>query len=142
MRSREQKYAVAVCNGTAALHIAAMAAGVGAGDELITSPITFAASANCALYCGARPVFADIDPDTYNIDPARVREKITDRTRAVVAVDFTGQAAQLDELLSMCRERGIVLIEDAAHSIGTRYKGKPVGSIADITTSVFIPSRP
>lgn len=76
------KYAVAVCNGTAALHIAAMAAGVGAGDELITSPITFAASANCALYCGARPVFADIDPDTYNIDPARVREKITDRTRA------------------------------------------------------------
>ncbi len=135
------KYAVAVCNGTAALHIAAMAAGVGAGDELITSPITFAASANCALYCGARPVFADIDPDTYNIDPARVREKITDRTRAVVAVDFTGQAAQLDELLSMCRERGIVLIEDAAHSIGTRYKGKPVGSIADITTFSFHPVK-
>ena len=85
-------YAVAGSNGTAALHLAAMAAGFGEGDEVIVSPITFAASANCVLYCGARPVFADIDPDTYNIDPARVREKITDRTRAVVAVDFTGQA--------------------------------------------------
>lgn len=135
------KYAVAVCNGTAALHIAAMAAGVGAGDELVTTPITFAASANCALYCGARPVFADINPDTYNIDPERVREKITDRTKAVVAVDFTGQAAQLDELLEICHDKNIILIEDGAHSIGTKYKGKPVGSIADITTFSFHPVK-
>lgn len=135
------KYAVAVSNGTAALHIAAMAAGVGEGDELITTPITFAASANCALYCGGRPVFADIDPYTYNIDPASVREKITDRTRAVVAVDYTGQAAKLDELLGMCHEKGIVLIEDSAHSIGTKYKGKPVGSISDMTTFSFHPVK-
>lgn len=135
------KYAVAVSNGTAALHIAAMAAGVGEGDELVTTPVTFAASANCALYCGGRPVFADIRPDTYNINPDSVREKLTDRTKAVVAVDFTGQAAQLDELLSMCREKGIVLIEDGAHSIGTKYKGKPVGSIADMTTFSFHPVK-
>lgn len=135
------KYAVACSNGTAALHIAAMAAGVGAGDELVTTPITFAASANCALYCGARPVFADIDPNTYNIDPESVRERITERTRAVVAVDFTGQAASLDELLEICHDRGITLIEDAAHSIGTRYKGRPVGSIADITTFSFHPVK-
>lgn len=135
------KYAVTVSNGTAALHIAAMAAGVGEGDEVVTTPITFAASANCALYCGGRPVFADIRPDTYNINPDSVREKLTDRTKAVVAVDFTGQAAQLDELLSMCREKGIVLIEDGAHSIGTKYKGKPVGSIADMTTFSFHPVK-
>ena len=135
------KYAVAVSNGTAALHIAAMAAGVGEGDELITTPITFAASANCALYCGGRPVFADIDPNTYNIDPECVREKITDRTKAVVAVDFTGQAVPLDALLDICHDRKITLIEDGAHSIGTKYKGKPVGSIADMTTFSFHPVK-
>ena len=84
------KYAVACSNGTAALHIACMAAGIGAGDEVITTPITFAASANCALYCGARPVFADIDEETYNIDPQSVAEKVNGKTKAVVAVDFTG----------------------------------------------------
>lgn len=134
-------YAVACSNGTAALHMAALAAGVGAGDELITTPITFAASANCGLYCGASPVFADINPRTYNIDPESVRAKLTERTKAVVAVDFTGQAAELDPLLALCRERGIVLIEDAAHSIGTKYKGKPVGSIADMTTFSFHPVK-
>lgn len=135
------KYAVAVSNGTAALHIAAMAAGVSDGDELITTPITFAASANCALYCGGRPVFADIDPNTYNIDPECVREKITDRTKAVVAVDFTGQAVPLDALLDICHDKGIVMIEDGAHSFGTKYKGKPVGSIADMTTFSFHPVK-
>ena len=135
------KYAVACSNGTAALHIAALAAGVGAGDELITTPITFAASANCGLYCGARPVFADINPRTYNIDPESVREKLTEKTKAVVAVDFTGQAVELDSLLALCREKGIILIEDAAHSIGTKYKGKPVGSIADMTTFSFHPVK-
>ncbi|NLL79420.1 MAG: UDP-4-amino-4,6-dideoxy-N-acetyl-beta-L-altrosamine transaminase [Clostridiales bacterium] len=135
------KYAVAVSNDTAALHIACQIAGVGEGDEIITTPITFAASANCALYCGGRPVFADIDPATYNIAPASVKAHITEKTKAVVAVDYTGQAVQADELLTMCHEKGIVLIEDAAHSIGTRYKGKPVGSVADITTFSFHPVK-
>ena len=89
------KYAVAVSNGTAALHIACMAIDLGPGDEIITTPITFAASANCALYCGAKPVFADINPETYNISPAAIRNCITPATKAVVAVDFTGQAVEL-----------------------------------------------
>lgn len=135
------KYAVACSNGTAALHMAAMAAGVGAGDELITTPITFAASANCALYCGATPVFADINPNTYNIDPKSVSEKITDKTKAVVAVDYTGQAVELDALLEICHSKGITLIEDAAHSIGTKYNGKMIGSIADMTTFSFHPVK-
>ena len=135
------KYCVAVSNGTAALHIAAIAAGIKEGDEVITTPITFAASANCALYCGARPVFADINPDTYNIDPASIRKCITDKTKAVVAVDFTGQAVELDEIRAICKEHNLVLIEDAAHSIGTRYNGQPIGSIADMTTFSFHPVK-
>ena len=135
------KYAVMCSNGTAALHIAALAAGVGADDELITTPITFAASANCALYCGAKPVFADINPRTYNISPQSVAQKITDKTKAVVAVDFTGQAVELDPLLELCHQKGIVLIEDGAHSIGTKYNGKPIGSIADMTTFSFHPVK-
>lgn len=135
------KHAVAASNGTAALHMACQAAGIGPGDEVITTPITFAASANCALYCGARPVFADINPRTYNIDPDRVAEKLTDKVKAVVAVDYTGQAVELDRLLSLCHERGIVLIEDAAHAIGTKYKGRMVGSIADMTTFSFHPVK-
>lgn len=135
------KYCVAVSNGTAALHIAAMVAGIRSGDEVITTPITFAASANCALYCGARPVFADINPKTYNIDPASVRRCITPKTKAIVAVDFTGQAVELEELRAICEEHHLILIEDAAHSIGTRYNGKPVGSIADMTTFSFHPVK-
>ncbi|MBS6203637.1 MAG: UDP-4-amino-4,6-dideoxy-N-acetyl-beta-L-altrosamine transaminase [Firmicutes bacterium] len=135
------KYAVAVSNGTAALHVACMAAGVGEGDEVITTPITFAASANCALYCGATPVFADIDEKTWNIDPESVRAHITERTKAVVAVDFTGQSTKLDELKKICREHHLVLITDGAHSIGTKYKGQPTGSIADMTTFSFHPVK-
>lgn len=135
------KYAVAVSNGTAALHVACMAAGVGEGDEVITTPITFAASANCAFYCGATPVFADIDEKTWNIDPESVRAHITERTKAVVAVDFTGQSTKLDELKEICREHHLVLITDGAHSIGTKYKGQPTGSIADMTTFSFHPVK-
>lgn len=135
------KYAVVCSNGTAALHIACMAAGVTEGDEVITTPITFAASANCALYCGARPVFADIDEETYNISPAQVQEKVTECTKAVVAVDFTGQAVELDALQRICKEKNLVLIEDGAHSIGTKYKGRGVGSIADMTTFSFHPVK-
>ncbi len=135
------KYAVVCSNGTAALHMACMAAGVSEGDEVITTPITFAASANCALYCGAKPVFADINEETYNIDPEMVGKLINSRTKAVVAVDYTGQSAQLDELLDHCRENNLVLIEDGAHVIGTRYKGKCNGSIADMTTLSFHPVK-
>ena len=135
------KYAVVCSNGTAALHMACMAAGVSEGDEVITTPITFAASANCALYCGAKPVFADINEETYNIDPEMVGKLISSRTKAVVAVDYTGQSAQLDELLDHCRENNLVLIEDGAHVIGTRYKGKCNGSIADMTTLSFHPVK-
>ncbi len=135
------KYAVVCANGTAALHMAAMAAGVKAGDEVITTPITFAASANCALYCGARPVFADIDPETYNIDPEKVEALITPATKAVVAVDYTGQSVALDPLREICKKHGLVLIEDGAHVIGTKYKGQTNGSLSDMTTFSFHPVK-
>ena len=135
------RYAVAVSNGTAALHCACMAAGVGPGDEVITTPLTFAASANCALYCGARPVFADIGPDTYNIDPESIRAHITPKTKAVVAVDFTGQAVKHKEIRALCDEFHLVFIEDAAHAIATRYNGQPVGSLADMTCFSFHPVK-
>lgn len=135
------KYAVVCSNGTAALHIACLAAGVSAGDEVITTPITFAASANCALYCGARPVFADINSETYNIDPASVAKCVTEKSKAVVAVDFTGQSVELDSIIQICRDKNMVLIEDGAHVIGTKYKGRPNGSIADMTTLSFHPVK-
>lgn len=135
------KYAVVCSNGTAALHIACLAAGVEEGDEVITTPITFAASANCALYCGATPVFADINDKTYNLDPVAVEAKITGKTKAVVAVDFTGQAVEIDKFKDICKKNDLVLIEDAAHSIGTSYNGKMVGNIADMTTFSFHPVK-
>ena len=135
------KYAVVCSNGTAALHIACLAAGVKEGDEVITTPITFAASANCALYCGAKPVFADINPETYNIDPENVKKLTNAKTKAVVAVDFTGQSVELDELMEHCEAHGITLIEDGAHVIGTKYKGHMNGSIAHMTTLSFHPVK-
>lgn len=135
------KHAVVVSNGTAALHCACIAAGISPGDEVITTPLTFAASANCAFYCGGKPVFADIDPDTYNIDPASIEAHITERTKAVIAVDYTGQAVKLKEIREICDKHGLILIEDAAHAIGTKYDGKPVGSIADMTCFSFHPVK-
>ena len=135
------KYAVVVANGTAALHLAALAAGFREGDEVIVSSITFAASANCVRYCGAKPVFADINPETYNIAPESVRKLLTPRTKGIVAVDFTGQAVEHDAIRRICRENGLLLIEDAAHAIGTKYKGQPVGSIADMTCFSFHPVK-
>ncbi|MCR5590533.1 MAG: UDP-4-amino-4,6-dideoxy-N-acetyl-beta-L-altrosamine transaminase [Lachnospiraceae bacterium] len=135
------KYAVAVSNGTAALHVACLAAGIGPGDEVITTPLTFAASANCAFYCGAKPVFADVDPETYNISPESIKEHITDKTKAVVAVDYTGQAVDHKKIREICDDYHLVFIEDAAHAIGTKYDGKPVGSLADITCFSFHPVK-
>ena len=135
------KYAVAVSNGTAALHCACIAVGIGPGDEIITTPMTFTASANCALYCGAKPVFADINPETYNIDPDSIRKCITSRTKAIIAVDFTGQVVEADKIRKICDEYGLLFIEDAAHSIGSSYNGTKVGNIADITTFSFHPVK-
>lgn len=135
------KYCVVVNSGTSALHCAAIAAGVGPGDEVITTPITFAASANCALYCGAKPVFADINPDTYNIDPESIRSHITEHTKAVVAVDFTGQTVEIDKIREICKENNLIFIEDAAHSIATKYNGQQVGSLADMTCFSFHPVK-
>lgn len=135
------RYAVAVSNGTAALHCACIAAGIGPGDEVITTPMTFAASANCALYCGAKPVFADINPETYNIDSDSIRKCITSRTKAIIAVDFTGQVVEADKIRKICDEYGLLFIEDAAHSIGSSYNGTKVGNIADITTFSFHPVK-
>lgn len=135
------KYAVAVSNGTAALHCACIAAGIGEGDEIITTSMTFAASANCALYCGARPVFADINLETYNIDPESIEKNITSKTKAVVAVDFTGQAVENEKIRKICDKYGLIFIEDAAHAIGTSYNGKKVGSLADMTTFSFHPVK-
>ena len=135
------KYAVAVANGTAALHCACIAAGIGPGDEVIVSPITFAASANCVLYCGGTPVFADIDPTTWEISPADIERKITPKTKAVIAVDYTGQSCDYTSIKKICREHNLLLIEDAAHAIGTKYNGEPVGSIADMTTYSFHPVK-
>ncbi len=135
------KYAVAFSNGTAALHAACFAAGIGPGDEVITTPLTFAASANCVLYMGGVPVFADIDPETYNIDPEDVKKKITEKTKAIIPVHFTGQSAQLEELQAIANEHGLLIIEDAAHAIGTQYKGRRIGSISDMTEFSFHPVK-
>ena len=135
------KYGVAICNGTAALHAAVAAAGIGPGDEVITSPITFVASANCALYVGAKPVFADIDPRTYNIDPDAVERKITARTKAIIPVHFTGQPCDMDRLRAIAQRHKLVLIADGAHAIGASYQGKPAGGFADMTTYSFHPVK-
>lgn len=134
-------HCTAVSNGTAALHVACLAAGIGSGDEVITTPITFAASSNAILYCGGIPVFADIDPKTYTISPESIERCVTERTKAVIAVDFTGAACDYDAIRGICQKYNLLLIEDAAHSIGTTYRGTPVGNIADLTTFSFHPVK-
>lgn len=136
------KYAVAISNGTAALHAACYAAGIGEGDEVITTPITFAASANCVLYCGGTPVFADIDERTYNIDPDDIRRKITSRTKAIIAVHFAGQPCDMDEIHKIAGEYNLFVIEDGAHALGSEYKGKKIGTLSDMTTFSFHPVKP
>ena len=135
------KYAVAFSNGTAALHGACFAAGIGAGVEVITTPITFAASANCVLYQGGKVVFADIDPQTYNIDPAEIQKKITEKTKAIIPVDFTGQPVNLDKIHELARKYNLIVIEDAAHALGAKYRGKKVGSLSDMTMFSFHPVK-
>ena len=135
------KYAVAFANGTAALHGACFAAGIGQGDEVITSPLTFAASANCILYQGGTPVFADIRPQTYNIDPLVIQDLITEKTKAIIPVDFAGLPADLDAIKTIAQKFDLIIIEDAAHALGASYKGKKVGSISDMTMFSFHPVK-
>jgi UDP-4-amino-4,6-dideoxy-N-acetyl-beta-L-altrosamine transaminase len=135
------KYAVAISNGTAALHAACFAADIQKGDEVITSPITFAASANCILYMGAKPVFADVDAKTYNLDPQDIRRKITDKTKAIIPVHFTGQPCDMDEILKIAEEYDLMVIEDGAHALGAKYKGRKIGNIGDMTTFSFHPVK-
>jgi dTDP-4-amino-4,6-dideoxygalactose transaminase len=132
---------ISVSSGTAALHCAYAAIGLEPGDEVITPPITFIATQATAALFGATIVFADVQPDTANIDPQAAQAAITPRTKAIVAVDYAGHPADLDELRTIADKHGIYLIEDAAHSIGSLYKGRPVGSIADITTFSFFPTK-
>jgi perosamine synthetase len=126
-------YAVSFSNGTAALHAACYAAGIGVGDEVVTTPITFAASANCVLYQQGIPVFADIDEKTYNIDPLQVASLINHKTKAIIPVDFTGQPAELNDLMQLAKRHGLVVIEDASHALGASYEDRPIGSISDMT---------
>ncbi len=137
----DAKFAVALANGTAALHAACFVAGITKGDEVITTPITFAASANSVLYCGGTPVFADINPYTYNIDPAQIRKKITSKTKAIIPVHFAGQPCYMDEISEIAQEYDLVVIEDAAHALGADYKGRRIGSISDLTTFSFHPVK-
>ena len=134
-------HAVAVSSGTAALHAAAFAAAIGPGDEVVVPALTFAASANAVVYQGGVPVFADVRRDTLNVEPADLAMKITPRTRAVMAVDFAGQPADLDEIGAVARDHGLVLIEDAAHALGAEYRGRRLGTLADLTTFSFHPVK-
>lgn len=135
------KYAVAVSNGTAALHIACLAAGLQKGDEGITTPITFAASSNCMLYCGAKPVFCDINLDDYNIDENKIKSYINEKTKVILPVDFTGQCCNIGKIMEIAKENNLIVIQDASHSLGTKYLDKQIGSIADMTTFSLHPVK-
>ena len=137
------KYCVAVANGTAALHVAALAAGIGPGDEAITSPITFLSSANCICFCGGKPVFADIDPETANIDPEEIEKHISSKTKALIPVHFAGQSCDMEKIATIAKEHDLLVIEDAAHAIGSDYKDTKVGSCkySDMTIFSFHPVK-
>ncbi len=136
------KRAVAVANGTAALHTAMFGLNIGPGDEVIVPAITFAATANCVVYQGGTPVFADVDPDTLLLDPASVEKRITTRTKAIIAVDYAGQPCDYDALRQLAEESRASLVADACHALGARYKGALVGSLAKLSTFSFHPVKP
>lgn len=135
------RYGIAVCNGTAALHAVMFALGVGPGDEVIVPPMTFAATANCVLYQGGTPVFADVDPETLLIDPAAVEAAVTPRTKAIIAVDYAGQPCDWDALRAIADRHGLALVADACHALGAEYKGRKVGTLADISVLSFHPVK-
>lgn len=135
------RFAISFSSGTAALHGAAFAAGLGPGDEAITTPLTFCATANCVLYQGATPIFADVCDDTLNLSPTEALKKLSSRTKAIIAVDYAGHPAELHELRQIADNAGAVLIEDACHALGAEYRGKRVGSFADMTVFSFHPVK-
>jgi dTDP-4-amino-4,6-dideoxygalactose transaminase len=135
------KHALAVNSCTAALHLSLIAAGIKPGDEVITSPLTFAATANVAVHAGARPVFADIDPQTLNISPANIERAITDRTRAVIVVHFGGLPCRMDEITEMTQRHKLALIEDAAHAVGSRYNGRLIGGLGNLACFSFYANK-
>ncbi len=135
------RHAVAVSSGTAALHAAAFAAGISPGDEVVTTPLTFAATSNCVRYLGGTVVFADVRPDTLSLDPASVEACLTPRTKAIITVDYTGQPSDLDELDTLAARHGVPLIEDASHALGATYRGRPVGCLARLTTFSLHPVK-
>jgi perosamine synthetase len=134
-------YAVSMSSGTAALHGAAFAAGLKAGDEAITTPLTFAATANCVLYQGATPVFADVSRDTLNLDPEQVSKKISSKTRAIIPVDYAGHPADMTAMMDLARRHRLIVIEDACHALGAEHRGRRVGGIADMTVFSFHPVK-
>lgn len=137
----DAKHAVSFSSGTAALHGAAFAAGLKSGDEAITTPMTFAATANCVLYQGATPVFADVSADTLNLDPEQVARRITPKTRAILPVDYAGHPADLDAIRKIASPPGLIVIEDACHALGAKYRSREVGGIADMTVFSFHPVK-
>ncbi len=134
--------AVAISSGTAALHAAMYALDIGPGDEVIVPPLTFAATANCVVFQGGTPVFADVDPATLLLDPAQVEAKITPRTKAIIAVDYAGQPCDYDALRKVANQYGLALVADACHSLGGSYKGRPVGTLADLSVFSLHPVKP
>lgn len=135
------KHVVAVNSGTAALHTAYFAAGLTAGDEVITTPLTFAATANAALYLGGKPVFVDVCPDTLNLAPKLIEGAITEGTRVLAPVDYAGHPADLDQIMAIARTSGLKVVEDGSHALGATHRGRPTGSIADFTTFSFHPVK-
>ena len=134
-------FAIATSSGTASLHLSIMEANIGSGDEVITTSISFAATANCILYEGACPIFADIDPFTWNIDPKEINKQITSKTKAILVTHFAGLPVALDEIVELCEEKNLILIEDAAHAIGAQYKGKHVGGFGDFGCFSFFSNK-
>ncbi|MGC9000651.1 MAG: DegT/DnrJ/EryC1/StrS family aminotransferase [Caldisericum sp.] len=141
LRVSGRKFAVAVNSGTSALHLIIRSLGIKDGDEVITTPFSFIASSNCILFERAKPVFVDIDPNTYNINPELIEEKITDKTKAILAVDVFGQPASWDRLIEIAKKYNLYLIEDSAEAIGSEYKGKPAGSFGVASVFAFYPNK-
>ena len=135
------KHAIALNSCTAALHLSLIVLGIGQGDEVITTPFTFAATGNVVVHAGAKPVFVDIKRNTYNIDPQKIEEAITPQTKAIILVHYAGQPCDIDEIMEIAREHNLYVIEDAAHAIGAEYRGKKIGTSSDTTCFSFYDTK-
>jgi dTDP-4-amino-4,6-dideoxygalactose transaminase len=141
VKSVESTYGVALNSCTAGLHLAQLVSGIGPGDEVITTPYTFTATANTILHCGAKPVFVDIDPVTLNINTGLIEQRITSRTKAIIPVHFAGYPCEMDPIMELARQHNLIVIEDAAHAVYTKYKGRPIGSIGDVSCFSFYATK-